>query len=96
MNVGRIIANSSILELDGAIDKINENLESKQYRQLWLEYKYDDIRYIMVPNSEERLKIINKILSIPDNHFDNLEIIQQDKYILISKIFVLNEIRKDW
>ncbi len=96
MNVGRIIANSSILELDGAIDKINENLESEQYRQLWLEYKYDDIRYIMVPNSEERLKIINKILSIPDNHFDNPEIIQQDKYILISKILVLNEIRKDW
>lgn len=96
MNLGRIIANPSTLELDGAIDIINTNLELEQYRQLWLEYKYDDIRYIIVPNSEERLEIINTILNIPDKNFDNPEIIQQEKYILISKILVLNEIRKDW
>lgn len=96
LNVGRIIANSSILELDGAIDKINKNLESEHYRPLWLEYNYDDIRYIMVPNSEERLKIINIILNLPDSHFDHPEMVQQEKYILISKILVLNEIRKDW
>lgn len=96
MNVGRIIANPSILDLDGAIDQINENLESEKYRQLWLEYEYNDIRYIIVPDSEERLKIISKILNIPDSNFDNPEIMQREKYILISKILVLNEIRKDW
>ena len=60
------------------------------------EYNYDDIRYIIVPDLHSRIDIINTIMAIPDEQFDNQSQILMQKYILISKILVLAEIRKDW
>ena len=39
---------------------------------------------------------INTILSIPEEQFTSESDIMTQKYILISKILVLAEIRKDW
>jgi hypothetical protein len=92
LKIDRIIANPNILAIfrDGMVD-INNKLETEKYRSLWLEYDYDDIRYIIVPDSYSRIDIINTIIGISDKQFDLIQ-----KYILISKILVLEEIRKDW
>lgn len=85
-----IIANLNMLE-KSIIKNINNELMTEKFKKLWLEYNYDDIRYIIVPNSESRINIINTIMNISDEQFNNMQ-----KYILISKILVLEEIRKDW
>ena len=56
----------------------------------------NDIRYLIVPTSEARIKLIRQILKLPNNLFlDTTEVLLQ-KNILISKILVLQEIEKDW
>lgn len=94
--IERIIANPNILNLRAGIIDINDNLATEKYRPLWLEYNYDDIRYIIVPDLHSRIDIINTIMAIPDEQFDNQSQVLMQKYILISKILVLEEIRKDW
>lgn len=91
-----IIANPNILSLHAGIIDINNNLATDKYRPLWLEYNYDDIRYIIVPDLHSRIDVINAIMAIPDEQFDNQSQALMHKYILISKILVLEEIRKDW
>lgn len=93
-----IIANPNILTLlDGifGID-LNQIIESEHYRKLWLEFSYDDVRYIIVPDTQARIEIIDTILSIPNSQFIKPEQALCEKHILISKILVLDEIRKDW
>lgn len=92
----RIIANPYMINLDRTIYDINKSLEMERYEKLWLKYGYDDIRYIIVPNSQARIEIINTIMSIPSGSFKNKGTIRLNKYVLISKILVLDEIRKDW
>jgi hypothetical protein len=92
----RIIANPNILNLRTGIMDINNSLSTEKYRPLWINYNYDDIRYIIVPDLHSRIDIINTIMSISDEKFYNRSQILMQKYILISKILVLEEIRKDW
>jgi hypothetical protein len=92
----RIIANPNILNLRTGIEDINNSLSSEKFKPLWIEYNYDDIRYIIVPDLYSRIDIINTIMDIPNEQFDNQSQILIQKYILISKILVLEEIRKDW
>jgi hypothetical protein len=92
----RIIANPNILKFQDSIKYINDNLATEKYKSLWLEYNYDDIRYIIVPDLQSRIDIINTIMTIPDEQLDNQSQVLIQKYILISKILVLEEIRKDW
>lgn len=88
-----IIANPQIFR---ACERINIGLENERYRDVWLHFAYDDIRYIVVPNSDARVDIINAITSLPDSCFIEIEDIPLQKAIMISKILVLSEIRKDW
>lgn len=92
----RIIANPYMINLDRTIYDINKSLEMERYEKLWLKYGYDDIRYIIVPDSQARIEIINTIMSIPSGSFKKKGTIRLNKYVLISKILVLDEIRKDW
>ena len=85
------MANQYLLEMD-----INSRLSTRQYEKLWLLYNYEDIRFIIVPNASERIDFINTILNIPEEQFTSESDIMTQKYILISKILVLAEIRKDW
>ena len=57
---------------------------------------YDDIRYIIVPNTYARISTIKTITSLPESCFEDKEDIMMQKNVLISKILVLEEIRKDW
>ena len=89
--IRQIIANPDILQMMLIEDRVNIGLLTDRYKDLWLCYDYDDIRYILVPNSQARIDIIHTILDIPDEQFKNPE----QKSILISKIIVLDELRKD-
>lgn len=91
-----VIANTYLLKMNGRGMDINSGLTEERCNSLWLKYSYEDVRYIIVPDKNARINIINTILSIPDEKFsDKLEVAIQ-KYTLISKILVLEEIRKDW
>lgn len=92
----RIIANPTILKIPEIQRYTNTSLAADTYRALWLNFRYDDIRYMIVPNSTDRISLIDFILSLPEEQFDDAERTRQSKLVLISKILVLEEIRKDW
>lgn len=89
----RINANPSFKPLK---DEVNKRLETEQYQRLWLGYNFDDIRYIIVPDSQARINVIKIIEAIPDGMFNDPEQVHLEKCVLISKIQVLDDIRKDW
>lgn len=95
LQIDTVIANPYMLHLNEEGMDINAGLSDEKYNSLWLKYSYDDIRYIIVPNGNARVDIINRIMSLPDNKFSNGSDIAIQKYVLISKIIVLEEIRKD-
>ena len=88
-----VIANPKLIALS---NRISEWLEMDKYKALWLDFSYDDIRYIIVPNLHARIDMIQEILSIPKEMFSEASDVEMQKHILISKILVLNEIRRDW
>ena len=88
-----IIYNSRARE---SVDIINNSLEREYYKGLWLRFDYRDIRYIIVPNNVERNEIINTILELHDTEFGDSNNGYEQKLILISKILVLQDIRRDW
>ena len=93
LKIESIIANPLLIPFSNEISK---GLENDRYKALWLDFSYDDIRYIIVPNAHGRIDIIKTILDLPDTCFENQDHILMQKNILISKILVLAEIRKDW
>lgn len=88
-----VIANPSIIAL---CDEINKGIENDQNKGLWLQFSYDEIRYIIVPDNNARIEITNAINDLPDSCFSVIDNIPIQKLIMISKILVLSEIRKDW
>lgn len=90
-----ILANPKALDF---VKLVNEKLATEEYSNLWLKYDYDDIRYIIVPDKTARIEIINTIMQgINENNFINDERQKlNQQYVLISKILVLDEMRKDW
>ena len=93
LNTESIIANPHIIPL---VEGISKGLEQDSYKKLWLDFSYDDIRYIIVPNIHARIDIIKTINDLPDGCFESQDDILMQKNVLISKILVLEEIRKDW
>lgn len=93
LNTESIIANPYIIHL---ADEISNGLEQDRYKKLWLDFSYDDIRYIIVPDIRARIEIIKTITDLPDSCFENQDDILMQKNVLISKILVLEEIRRDW
>lgn len=88
-NLERVIAKKTI---QANLTAINRNIEMPSYSPIWLKFEYEDIKYIIVPNHTEKLALIEHIIDRfgEDIGRDN------DKYILISKILVLDDIRRDW
>lgn len=102
-DIKTIIANPKILGRstypgEREIDTLSNTLQNDEYSKLWLKFSYSDIRYIIVPDDQSRLDIIKSIMSLPTNSFESEDDnkVLNDKYILLSKILVLSEIRKDW
>lgn len=91
-----IIPNPNIVEAYNILNVLNLNLEYEIYRKLWIDYNYDDVRYIIVPDSIDRQDIIKTIMGIDEKNFNNVSVVSIQKSILISKILVLDEIGKDW
>lgn len=91
--VRSIIANPRTIVAKVAI---NNGLTEEKYRDLWLDYGYDEIRYIIVPNASERNKVIDTIVNLGDDHFLPKADVALQKHIIISKILVLDEVKKDW
>lgn len=96
LKMENVIANPHILKSqDYNCYKISDELVNEKFRSLWLSYEYDEIRYLIVPNSRARIEMIETIMNIPDKMFQKQSDILTQKYILISKIVVLDEIRRD-
>lgn len=91
-----VIANPYLLGINEKGVDISAGLNDEKYHSLWLKYSYEDVRYIIVPDGNARIDIINTIMSISDSQFRNQSDVAVQKHILISKILVLEEIRKDW
>lgn len=95
-----IIANPNTINLNyggrSFLDIQSELLTDSLYKDLWLTFDYDDIRYLIVPNAQARIDCISYILNLSDSLFNQRIEVQIQKSVLISKILVLDEIRKDW
>ncbi len=96
VNLESIIAKEDIISNNDVRDEINKNLESNRYNSLWLRFEYEDIRYIIVPNNNYRIDLIQAIKKIPSENFLATKSVSLQKEIMISKILVLDEIRRDW
>jgi len=89
MKLDKVIAKKKIKDNYNAI---NKSLERSTYESIWLKFSYDDIKYIIVPNQFERREVIKFISEmLADKMTDEIQ-----KGILISKILVLDDIRRDW
>ena len=90
------IANNKILKIDFFLDELNnKQLPTERYRAIWISYDYDDIRYLIVPDTGERINLIKTILALPDNLFNGTNDVVMSKNVLISKIIVLDELGED-
>lgn len=85
----KVIAKKMIKD---SLNAINTNLEMSTYESIWLKFSYDDIKYIIVPNQIERVEVIKYINGLPSDKLTD----EIQKGILISKILVLDDIRRDW
>lgn len=90
-----VIANNSLLQSKEMLKRLNNLLATKDYENIWMHYEYDDIRYIIVPDRESRNDFIKIILDLPSQRFGRAQEAKIRKAILISKILVLDEMRKD-
>ena len=72
--------------------EISNRLSGEKYKDLWLDFEFQDIRYLIVPDNAARMKLIEYIMALDLGIADEF----QEKYLLISKILVLEEIKKDF
>lgn len=91
-NIQNIIVSEAIIEEK---DNISNELQNREYQNIWLKFEYADIKYIIVPNPAERIELINYINSLPNSKFGDKDV-EIQKGILISRILVLSEIKGDW
>lgn len=91
-----IIANPYEVEWrsGGFFEKQSSEFLHAPYDAVKLCFNYDELRYIIVPDEQARLDTIKQIMELPKENF--MVNIEQERYLLISKILVLQEIRKDW
>ncbi|MDF2536400.1 MAG: abiGI [Bacillales bacterium] len=95
LDLEQIIADSNIIDSD-YLNQINSGLKRNKYNTIWLKYRYEDVRYIIVPDSRARMNMINTILGIDKSRFETHSAVDIQKQLMISKILVLDEIRRDW
>lgn len=90
-----VIANVNLVKASYNMNMMNDRIRDIAYQHVWLRFTYDDIRYIIVPNINERIEAIRVIDSLNDSLFSKGDI-ELQKQVLISKILVLDEIKRDF
>ena len=93
---GNIIADKHIVESEELLKTLNERVAEEKNNCLWLRFDFDEIRYLIVPEASDRIDLIDAILELPEEIFGSKDNINRQKQVLISKILVLSEIRRDW
>ena len=90
-----LIAAKKLIERPELLRKMSDTINDTKFKNAWLPFQYDDIRYIIVPDNNGRIEIINAIRSFDTSLFygDDIEL---QKSILISKILLLDDIKKDF
>lgn len=88
-HITSVIFDDEILKV---ASQISNRLAKDEYMDLWLNYDYQDIRYLIVPDNAARKRLIDFIVNLKINSDDG----DQEKYLLISKILVLEDIRRDF
>lgn len=89
-----IVANPKIIKSD--ILKVMSNaIAEPRFKHVWLHYEYGDIRYIIVPDYNARVEIINTILNLDNSSFTERDV-DFERSSLTSKILVLEEVKKDF
>lgn len=73
-------------------NQISERLADSKYKELWVNFEFQDIRYLIVPDNAARMKLIDYIMALDFGTIDE----NQEKYLLISKILVLADIKRDF
>ena len=63
----------------------------RKRNDLWLKYEYKDIKYLIVGTERDREELIRFIKDDLSNRIDVYE-----QMLLISKIIIWNEMKKDW
>ena len=94
-----VIANPNICSTRGQLDWMSDSLKQSVYQDLWLRYEYDDIAYLIVPDNFARQQLIETIMEIPKEMFQSPEeesSALRQRLTLVSKIVVLDQIRKDF
>lgn len=56
---------------------------------LWLKFEYSNVKYLIVKDSNTRLELIEFIQN-------QIELSNEERVVLISKILVFNELKGDW
>ena len=79
-------------ELKKLSSEISNRLTEEKYRELWLNFDFQDIKYLIVPDSAARMRLIDYIMALNFGSADEIK----DKYLLISKILVLEGIKRDF
>lgn len=102
----RIIANPEIFALNEKMkifNRMSDRIAQEEYRSLCLNFNFDDVRYLIVPSNDERIELIKfikndliKYLSVESLADEDRRKLELECFLLISKIVVLNELRKDW
>ncbi len=90
----KIIAVPSIVTDDIRLKSISSGITQKIYEKMWLKFKYEDIKYIIVPNPQSRVNIINLIRTVVADE-NNSEKVSATQDLLISKILVISEMNGD-
>ena len=86
-----VMANPNLLT-NQTLSLYSAQLESSVHKQYWLNFEYDDLRYIIVPDRAARKEVINAIMELDESKIND----EWAKFLLVSKILVLDEIRRDW
>jgi len=70
----------------GYIDNLNASLKSVQ--EVSLQFKYSDVKHLIVENNDDYIKLINAIIQLPIEEYE--------KYLLSSKIIVWDKSKGDF
>jgi hypothetical protein len=71
----------------------NKQIRNERFKELWLNFEFSDIRYLIVPDDGGRNELINIISNLQTTLFGDNE--DLERKILISKIIVLDTLKGD-